>query len=107
MAELLLQEAIDLILSEKQGAFNPLLLECLFEIETKLKVNIRPDMELSEDYDLKNKIMEDIQEYENTNSRLMENMSTDVKKEITSVASGELKFPGGGKTAKYMRIYDV
>ena len=53
-------------------------------------------MELSEDYDLKNKIMEDIQEYENTNSRLMENMSTDVKKEITSVASGELKFPGGG-----------
>ena len=64
-------------------------------------------MELSEDYDLKNKIMEDIQEYENTNSRLMENMSTDVKKEITSVASGELNFPGGGKTAKYMRIYDV
>ena len=54
-------------------------------------------MELSEDYDLKNKIMEDIQEYENTNSRLMENMSTDVKKEITSVASGELKFPGGAK----------
>ena len=49
----------------------------------------------------------DIQEYENTNSRLIENMSTDVKKEITSVASGELKFPGGGKTAKYMRIYDV
>ena len=66
------EEAIDLILSEKQGAFNPLLLECLFEIETKLKVNIRPDMELSEDYDLKNKIMEgSIQEYENTNSRLM------------------------------------
>ena len=90
------EEAIDLILSGKQGAFNPILLECLSEIETKLKVNIRPDMELSEDYDLKNKIMEDIQEYENTNSRLMENMSTDVKKEITSVASGELNFPGGG-----------
>ena len=94
------EEAIDLILGEKQGAFNPLLLECLSEIETKLKVNIRPDMELSEDYDLKNKIMEDIQEYENTNSRLMENMSTDVKKEITSVASGELKFPGGGQNRK-------
>lgn len=94
------EEAIDLILSEKQGAFNPLLLECLSEIETKLKVNIRPDMEVSEDYDLKNKIMEDIQEYENTNSRLMENMSTDVKKEITSVASGELKFPGGGQNRK-------
>ena len=94
------EEAIDLILSEKQGAFNPLLLECLSEIETKLKVNIRPDMELSEDYDLKNKIMEDIQEYENTNSRLMENMSTDVKKEITSVASGELNFPGGGQNRK-------
>ena len=94
------EEAIDLILSGKQGAFNPLLLECLSEIETKLKVNIRPDMELSEDYDLKNKIMEDIQEYENTNSRLMENMSTDVKKEITSVASGELNFPGGGQNRK-------
>ena len=94
------EEAIDLILSGKQGAFNPILLECLSEIETKLKVNIRPDMELSEDYDLKNKIMEDIQEYENTNSRLMENMSTDVKKEITSVASGELNFPGGGQNRK-------
>ena len=94
------EEAIDLIFSGKQGAFNPLLLECLSEIETKLKVNIRPDMELSEDYDLKNKIMEDIQEYENTNSRLMENMSTDVKKEITSVASGELNFPGGGQNRK-------
>lgn len=94
------EEAIDLILSGKQGAFNLLLLECLSEIETKLKVNVKPNMEQKGGYTLKNRIMEDIQEYEQTNRRLMENMSTDVKKEITSVASGDLNFPGGGQNRK-------
>ena len=93
-------EAIESIMSGEQGSFNPLLLECLTEIEEKLKVNIKSDTSAGRGYILKNKIMDDIRKYEQTNSRLMENMSDDVKKDISSVAAGMADFPGGGQNRK-------
>ena len=86
------EDAIASVLNGKQGAFNPILLECLSEIKDKLQENVKAENGSKQKYILKNKIMDDIREYEKVNSRLMENMSEDVKREITSVAESS----GGG-----------
>ena len=96
------KEAIESVIQGKQGAFNPILLECLAEIKDKLQENVKADYNGKQNYILKNKIMKDIEEYEQVNSRLMEEMSEDVKREISSAAES----PVGGQNWKLHEMYD-
>lgn len=96
------KEAIESVIQGKQGAFNPILLECLAEIKDKLQENVKADYNGKQNYILKNKIMKDIEEYEQINSRLMEEMSEDVKREISSAAES----PVGGQNWKLHEMYD-
>ena len=92
------EKAIEMIVNGECGSFNPILLECLLDIQEQIKrkvKNITP-----EDNPLKKREKkEELKEFENTKEDFMDIVSKNMQKEYSDLGNDETAdFSGGGKT---------
>ena len=92
------EQAIEMIVNGECGSFNPILLECLLDIQEQIKrkvKNITP-----EDNPLKKREKkEELKEFENTKEDFMDIVSKNMQKEYSDLGNDETAdFSGGGKT---------
>ena len=91
------EKAIEMIVNGECGSFNPILLECLLDIQEQIKrkvKNITP-----EDNPLKKREKkEELKEFENTKEDFMDIVSKNMQKEYSDLGNDETAdFSGGGQ----------
>ena len=91
------EQAIEMIVNGECGSFNPILLECLLDIQEQIKrkvKNITP-----EDNPLKKREKkEELKEFENTKEDFMDIVSKNMQKEYSDLGNDETAdFSGGGQ----------
>ena len=91
------EKAIEMIVNGECGSFNPILLECLLDIQEQIKrkvKNITP-----EDNPLKKREKkEELKEFENTKEDFMDIVSKNMQKEYSDLGNDETAdFTGGGQ----------
>lgn len=91
------EKAIEMIVNGECGSFNPILLECLLDIQEQIKrkvKNITP-----EDNPLKKREKkEELKEFENTKEDFMDIVSKNMQKEYSDLGNDETADFSGGKT---------
>ena len=91
------EKAIEMIVNGECGSFNPILLECLLDIQEQIKrkvKNITPEDNPLKKRDKK----EELKEFENTKEDFMDIVSKNMQKEYSDLGNDETAdFSGGGQ----------
>ena len=100
------EKAIEMIVNGECGSFNPILLECLLDIQEQIKrkvKNITP-----EDNPLKKREKkEELKEFENTKEDFMDIVSKNMQKEYSDLGNDETAdFSGGGAKPRFCVTYE-
>ena len=100
------EKAIEMIVNGECGSFNPILLECLLDIQEQIKrkvKNITP-----EDNPLKKRgKKEELKEFENTKEDFMDIVSKNMQKEYSDLGNDETAdFSGGGAKPRFCVTYE-
>lgn len=100
------EQAIEMIVNGECGSFNPILLECLLDIQEQIKrkvKNITP-----EDNPLKKREKkEELKEFENTKEDFMDIVSKNMQKEYSDFGNDETAdFSGGGAKPRFCVTYE-
>ena len=100
------EQAIEMIVNGECGSFNPILLECLLDIQEQIKrkvKNITP-----EDNPLKKREKkEELKEFENTKEDFMDIVSKNMQKEYSDLGNDETAdFSGGGAKPRFCVTYE-
>lgn len=92
------EKAVEMILNGECGTFNPLLLECLTDIQNRLKEEMVKMAEECTETSDNGTASAEFEGYEKTKEQLFKSMSEDIKKEyINSVPS-----IGGGENRRFL-----
>ena len=100
------EKAIEMIVNGECGSFNPILLECLLDIQEQIKrkvKNITP-----EDNPLKKREKkEELKEFENAKEDFMDIVSKNMQKEYSDLGNDETAdFSGGGAKPRFCVTYE-
>lgn len=93
------EKAIEMIINGECGCFNPILLECLLDIQDRIKRKMKTGTPEDNPFKKREKKAE-LQEFENTKEDFMDVVSKNMEKEYTNLENDELVdfSRGGGKT---------
>lgn len=92
------EKAIEMIINGECGCFNPILLECLLDIQDRIKRKMKTGTPEDNPFKKREKKAE-LQEFENTKEDFMDVVSKNMEKEYTNLENDELvDFSRGGKT---------
>ena len=91
------EKAIEMIINGECGCFNPILLECLLDIQDRIKRKMKTST--PEDNPLKKREKkEELKEFENTKEDFMDIVSKNMQKEYSDLGNDETAdFSGGGQ----------
>ena len=99
------EKAIEMIVNGECGSFNPILLECLLDIQEQIKrkvKNITP-----EDNPLKKREKkEELKEFENTKEDFMDIVSKNMQKEYSDLGNDETADFSGGAKPRFCVTYE-
>ena len=93
------EKAIQMILNGECGAFNPILLECLLDIQDRIKRKVKGSTQENNPLKKKEKSAE-LKEFENAKEDFMDSVFKNMEKEYTDLGNPESAdfSRGGGKT---------
>ena len=92
------EKAIEMIINGECGCFNPILLECLLDIQDRIKRKMKTGTPEDNPFKKREKKAE-LQEFENTKEDFMDVVSKNIEKEYSNLENEELvDFSRGGKT---------
>ena len=91
------EKAIEMIINGECGCFNPILLECLLDIQDRIKRKMKTGTPEDNPFKKREKKAE-LQEFENTKEDFMDVVSKNMEKEYTNLENDELvDFSRGGQ----------
>ena len=97
------EKAIQMILNGECGAFNPILLECLLDIQDRIKRKVKGSTQENNPLKKKEKSAE-LKEFENAKEDFMDSVFKNMEKEYTDLGNPEnADFSRGGANAKMAR----
>ena len=92
------EKAIEMIINGECGCFNPILLECLLDIQDRIKRKMKTSTPEDNPFKKREKKAE-LKEFENAKEDFMDVVSKNMEKEYTNLENDELvDFSRGGKT---------
>ena len=95
------EKAIHMILNGECGAFNPILLECLLDIQDRIKRKVKGSTQEGNPFH-KNEKAAEIKEFENTKEDFMDSVSKNMEKEYTALGNDAgADFSRGGAKPKF------
>ena len=96
------EKAIQMILNGECGAFNPILLECLLDIQDRIKRKVKGSTQENNPLKKKEKSAE-LKEFENAKEDFMDSVFKNMEKEYTDLGNPEnADFSKGGGKAKML-----
>ena len=100
------EKAIEMIVNGECGSFNPILLECLLDIQEQIKRKVKHIT--SEDNPLKKREKkEELEEFENTKEDFMDVVSKNMQKEYSDLGNDETAdFSRGGAKPRFCVTYE-
>ena len=94
------EKAIQMILNGECGAFNPILLECLLDIQDRIKRKVKGSTQENNPLKKKEKSAE-LKEFENAKEDFMDSVFKNMEKEYTDLGNPEnADFSRGGAKSK-------
>ena len=95
------EKAIEMIINGECGCFNPILLECLLDIQDRIKRKMKTGTPEDNPFKKREKKAE-LQEFENTKEDFMDVVSKNMEKEYTNLENEELvDFSRGGAKPRF------
>ena len=95
------EKAIEMIINGECGCFNPILLECLLDIQDRIKRKMKTGTPEDNPFKKREKKAE-LQEFENTKEDFMDVVSKNMEKEYTNLENDELvDFSRGGAKPRF------
>lgn len=92
------EKAIEMIINGECGCFNPILLECLLDIQDRIKRKMKTSTPENNPFQKREKKAE-LKEFENAKEDFMDVVSKNIEKEYSNLENEELvDFSRGGKT---------
>ena len=96
------EKAVQMILNGECGAFNPILLECLLDIQDRIKRKVKGSTQENNPLKKKEKSAE-LKEFENAKEDFMDSVFKNMEKEYTDLGNPEnADFSRGGKAKMLM-----
>lgn len=96
------EEAIQMILNGECGAFNPLLLDCLLDIQDRIKRKVKCSTPDGNPLFKKKEKVEELKEFEHAKEDFMDSVSKRMEKEYTALDNNEnVDFSRGGAKPRF------